>query len=258
MITDQLNTQLWAAFNDVSFDEASHTYTDSKNTTYVSSTQFIKKFYPPKDWDEQAKKTAEKRGVDVEELKKEWKNKGEHATTLGTELHAVMEYLWNKKDYPGNKEKMDKFPGMYEEFLARKKVCQDIFRKMKRIYVPIANEFVVNDSINGIAGTIDFLAYDTLHNQYVIIDWKSSGTFKRENTYGENRSHVKLLAPFELYDAANVNEYSLQLSLYKYIIEKYTNIKIGEMLLFQLPKAGELPRVEKCVDMTYGYKKILK
>lgn len=249
---------LWSAFNDIKFTEETHIYTDSRNTKYTSSTQFIKRFYPYKDWDAQLKKSAEKRGIDPATLRKEWDYKGEYATTLGTELHGVMEMLWQKKDYAGNKAKMDSYDGMWEEFLLRKLECIKLFEKMKRIYIPIATELVVNDPENGIAGSMDFLAYDFVHKYYVIIDWKSSAEFNLENTFGPNRSHIKLLEPFDSYDDANVNQYSLQLSLYKYIIEKYTKIKIGDMILFQLPKAGQFPKVQRCNDMSGILSTILK
>ena len=39
---------------------------------------------------------------------------------------------------------------MEEDFNYRKTVCKQIFDKMKKIYVPIANEFIVYDQENAI------------------------------------------------------------------------------------------------------------
>ena len=57
--------------------------------------------------------------------------------------------------------------------------------------------------------------------------------------------------PFEHLLSCNTNEYSLQLSLYKYILEKHTSIRISEMLLFQIPnKDNPAPQVFKCMDLS--------
>jgi hypothetical protein len=57
--------------------------------------------------------------------------------------------------------------------------------------------------------------------------------------------------PFEHVLSCNTNEYSLQLSLYKYILEKHTSIKIDEMVLFQIPnKDNPAPQVFKCIDFS--------
>ena len=55
--------------------------------------------------------------------------------------------------------------------------------------------------------------------------------------------------PFGHVVACNTSEYSLQLSLYKYILEKYTSIRIGELVLFQIPgKENPMPQVYRCMD----------
>ena len=61
----------------------------------------------------------------------------------------------------------------------------------------------------------------------------------------------KLLPPFSNYDACNVIEYSLQLSTYKAILQKHCpNIKIGELVLIQLPKEGTEPDIFRCYDFS--------
>lgn len=58
-------------------------------------------------------------------------------------------------------------------------------------------------------------------------------------------------APFSTYDDCNCAEYSIQLSTYKAILEKHCpDIKIGEMVLIQLPKEGTDPDIFKCYDFS--------
>ncbi len=165
-----------------------------------------------------------------------------------------MEFAWQKKNYNFNTDLNEDFKEMEEDFNFRKKRTLELFNKMKHIYVPIANEFIVYDQENAICGTIDALMYNTRLNCYSIIDWKTSKKFDTGNQWSE---YMK--PPFEHIQYCNTAEYSLQLSLYKYILEKHTSIKINEMLLFQLPgKEVLLPQVYRCMDFSKQIADFLK
>ena len=210
MIKPDVHIELWNAFNDISFNEPDHKYTDSKGTVYQSATGWIKQFEADTDWDGIKKRKAEKEGISVEELSNQWKRKGDYATNLGTQVHAIMEYGWQKKNYNFDKRLNKDFPEMEEDFNYRKGVCKDIMNKMKNIYVPIANEFIVYDQENAICGTIDALMYNTKKECYSIIDWKTSKKFDTGNQWSEYMKE-----PFSHVINCNTSEYSLQLSLYR-------------------------------------------
>lgn len=237
--------ELWDAFNDIYFEEEPHTYTDSVGTEYTSVTTFCGQFQKEKDWDAIAKKSSKKTGKPVALLREEWKKAGDYAKILGTEVHAVMEYLWQNKDYAGNKDKMAMYPGMQEDFDYRKEKCKAIFKSLKKMYVPIKNEFIVYDRDWKLCGTIDFLCWNKIKNCYAILDWKTSKSFDKSNKW------EKLLPPFSNYDACNTAEYSIQLSTYKAILEKHCpSIKIEELVLIQLPKEGTEPDIFRCYDFS--------
>ena len=121
-----------------------------------------------------------------------------------------MELIWQKKNYNFDKRLNEKFPDMEEDFNFRKQRCIELFNKMKKVYTPIANEFIVYDQPNGICGTIDMLAYNRVNNCFAIIDWKTS---KRFDTTNHFENYMK--APFDNVLYCNCAEYSLQLSLYR-------------------------------------------
>lgn len=250
-----IHEELWRAFNDISFEEEKHVYTDSKGTSYQSVTGWIHQFAPEVDWDEKLKNSAAKQNISPEELKKKWDYNGDYARNLGTQIHLVMENLWNKKDYQFDTSLEEKFPGMKEDFEWRKKFrCIPLFKKLKRIYAPVANEFIVYDQENGICGTIDFLCYDMIKKEYAIIDWKTSKKFDTKSFTG--KEYMK--APFDDIESCNTSEYSIQLSLYSHILSKKTNIKIKQLILFQIPnKDVVLPDVFNCYDFTDRIEKIL-
>ena len=250
--------ELWTAFSDIYFEPISHKYTDSLGTNYTSVTTFIHQFkddvFDSRAKAEECVKKPKYKGETVESLMAKWQLAGDYACTLGTEIHSVMENLWQCKDYNGNRELMSKFEGMCKDFDERKVYCLELYKKLKKFYIPIKNEFIVNDVDNGLCGTIDFLAYNKVKKCYSILDWKTSKEF---NTY-DQYNNGKLLAPFSQFDACNVNEYSIQLSTYAWILEKHTSLRIGEMVLFQIPKKSTAPSIAVCNDMRPYLNKILK
>lgn len=82
MIKPDVHIELWNAFNDISFNEPDHKYTDSKGTLYQSATGWIKQFEAETNWDEIKKSKAQKLGIPVDQLSKEWQYKGDYATHL--------------------------------------------------------------------------------------------------------------------------------------------------------------------------------
>jgi len=250
-----IHEELWRAFNDISFEEEKHVYTDSKGTSYQSVTGWIHQFAPEVDWDEKLKSSAAKQNISPEELKKKWDYNGDYARNLGTQIHSVLENLFYKKDYKFDKRLLEKFPEMEEDFNDRKQKAKDLFRKLKRIYAPVANEFIVYDQENGICGTIDFLAYNMKTGKYAIIDWKTSKEFSTRSFTGDEF----LKAPFDDVESCNTSEYSLQLSVYKYMLEKHTSIKIDELLLFQIPgKNKAVGDIHRCFDFSDRIAKFLE
>jgi hypothetical protein len=71
---------------------------------------------------------------------------------------------------------------------------------------------------------LDMLAYNTQTETFEIYDFKTNKRFSLESEYKKN-----FLPPVEHLDECEFNSYSLQLSLYKIFIEKYTDIKIGDI-----------------------------
>lgn len=231
----QLYQELYNAFNDIHFEEDGHKYSDSFGTKYTSVTTFINQFEPDKDWDMIAENASKKPGgkyygKSVEDIRNEWKYAGNFATTIGTAVHSVCEMEWQNKEFYPDYTLLEKFNGMKEDFEWRKKKAKSLIATLRERYVPIKNEFIVYDRDWGIVGTIDFFAYNKVKDCYAILDWKTSKKFDHSNRF------QKMKPPFDTEDDCNCNHYSMQLSLYKAILEKHCpSIKIGEMMLVQIP-----------------------
>ena len=80
---------------EVEFEEASHIYRTLKNDKeikYISGTSFLGNFFPQFDpTGEITKRCALKAGISVDELKKQWSNKGKESCRLGTRTHELCE-----------------------------------------------------------------------------------------------------------------------------------------------------------------------
>ena len=245
--------ELWTSFNDIMFEESSHSYTDSEFTKYTSATTWVQNFVPQVDWDLMAERVARKQGKTKQEIIDLWDYKKNYACDLGTEIHSVMENLWQKKNYTLNNKLVEKYPEIEEDFRNRRILSIDLYGKLKNAYAPVATELIVYDKELKLCGTLDFLGLRLKDNTYTIMDWKTSKKIEKENKFGKIMKQ-----PFADYDNCNFVEYSLQLSLYKYILEKNTSIKINELLVFQIPACGEKLQVVKCIDFSERIKILME
>lgn len=240
--------QLIDAFSDIFFEEIPHKYTDSIGTKYTSVTTFISQLEQEKNWDEIAEKVIKKNkdgkytGKTIQDVRTEWKEAGEYACQLGTYVHAVMEYGWQNKEFYPDENILAKFPGMKEDFLYRKAEAKNILKNLKKIYTPLKNEFIVYDQEWALCGTIDFLALNKKKKCISILDWKTNKKWDYYNKFSS------LKKPFDFLPDCNISHYELQLNTYKAILEKHTDIKVGEMVLIQIPSEGKAKEMHICKD----------
>ena len=247
-----LYLQLWEAFSDIYFDEKPHKYTDSVGTDYTSVTTFLKRFESEKDTRQMAElalksgKHPEYQGKTIDEILEMWKATTEYACEIGTIVHATLEYGWQNKEYYPDERLFEKYPEMREDYLYRKEKCQYILKLLKERYIPIKTETIVYDRAWKLCGTIDFLAYNKKTDQIAIFDWKTNKKWSFANKF------QKLNKPFDFMDDCNINHYELQLNTYKAILEKHTDIKVGEMRLIHIPN------MEKAVIETHECRDLQK
>lgn len=211
-------------FKDLKFDEESHSYTVNgiplvSVTTLVGTTTFF-------DKERIAARKAESLNVPVRDILLMWEKKGEYARTMGHEMHSFIENLWQGKKY--NWKYNDKFIEMFLELDLLVEQYMPFYKAASKLMTLIAAENFVYDRDYKVAGTFDGLFYNRLNNCVDIWDWKTSAKIEKENHFG------KKLIGLDHLDECNFNEYALQLSLYKYIIEKNTDIKIKHLNICQV------------------------
>ena len=96
--------------------------------------------------------------------------------------------------------------------------------------IEIFSEVILNSTDIKIAGTIDILAYDKVHDHYEIIDWK---TGKKINIVSY-RSKMGIHPTTANIMDCNHSHYAMQLSLYRYLLESYYGAKVHNQMIGHL------------------------
>lgn len=193
------------------FEEVAHTY-HFDGIKYDSVTTFLKRFKQPFEREYWLKRKSKELGVDPSVLENEWTKKANDATNLGTIVHKWIEDFWSGKNPEMPQD---------EEVLSRVNKFLDLYEKRFKNLVPLKSELKIFSKKWRLAGTIDqpFLMWDAKKNQilFLVGDWKTNKEMKDDN-HPKGR-YKKLLHPFsDLWENSH-NEYSIQLSLYRLILE---------------------------------------
>ena len=78
-----------------------------------------------------------------------------------------------------------------------------------------------------LAGSVDLIIKNKLTNEYTIIDWKTN---EKIPTTSYNKKMGTHLITSDIEDC-KYSVYSLQLSLYRYILEKYYGLKVKQQII---------------------------
>ena len=195
--------------NTITFTEADHSYKDKKGTVYTSVTTLVKMAFEAFDTVGNAKRKAEREGLDWQDLVKEWKENGERSANLGTRLHENCEHqilgeldLMHKPQDLNEKIKFD---------LAFKAVNK---LKTNHHNIKFEPEKLVFSPKMKLAGSIDLLISKD-DGTYEIYDWKN---IKGISKTGFNGKRGILECSKNLQDS-NYWHYNLQLQLYEIILK---------------------------------------
>lgn len=217
-------------FNRIKFYDKNHTYKIDGEITSSSVTRFLNLFTPFFDRDKIALNVAKKNNVDLQTVLNEWEYEKEVACLKGTIFHNYIDNYLHNKIIPVNKTEILEFykgdETATDAFMIRvaKLILQ--FEKFYKYYnekfIHFKSEFVVGDiSDTRICGTIDNLSLCRETNDLYIVDYKTNKKFTEKNTFGKF-----LTGPVSYLEDTKMNVYGLQLHMYKYIVEKYTDFKV--------------------------------
>jgi hypothetical protein len=227
----------------IEFDEGPHIYTVRGEGGYTSVTTWIHEIFPHfdsykvidasisragKDWNVKEKNKkywhqTENRPMTREEIKQTWSENALTSSTAGTKLHYDIECYYNK--VPTTNTSIE-----YEYF---KKYLVD-FEKEHPYLIPYRTEWMVYYEDVKLSGSIDMIyqdTRDTTGTTLVIYDWKRCKEIVYDDDYGNPGGSIP---PVE--DLPNVNfwHYTMQLNIYKKILEDKYGKKITKLALVAL------------------------
>lgn len=216
-------------FKGIEFHEKQHFYTLNNYKFGISATSLIETYGQEFDSDSVSQMVANKRGISQQEVLNEWKKENEFSCIKGSCIHLKAQSLWMGNnyeiDYNTINNNIDK-NRLKKEYDIMSKQAINFYNDYKDMYDMIQDEFIVWSKEFDIAGSIDGIMYNKYTQQCCILDFKSNKDLQFESKY-----HKKMKIPLHKLDDVNGQHYYLQLSIYKYLIEKYTNIKIDETFI---------------------------
>ncbi len=192
---------------ELKFDLVKHKYSVG-DTVLKSVTECISTFFEPFNADYIASCIADRDGRTPEDVLQEWDIKRD----WGTEVHELIE------DHINGKQK-EQYPNeVIEAINFLNTLPKANITSEKRVY---SMEW-------GVAGTIDLVV--EVPEGILLLDWKTSKTITIDNPF------QKAKEPIDHLDDCNYNKYSLQLNVYKAILEKHYGKKVVAMGIVKLAK----------------------
>jgi len=211
--------------NHIHFDEPTHVYTINGNSRgWISCTGFLHSFFPHFDADDVIKKMMRSKnwpsskwyGMTAKQIKDAWNANGREASEAGTAMHLAIEMVMNGAENEVSKEA--KATKEWEYFCNYWKIDSEL-------YEPWRTEWEVWDEELKLAGSIDMIYRNKKDGTFAVYDWKRAKDMKMENNYESGFGPVSHLPD------TNYWHYTLQLNMYRWLLEKHYGIVISEMAL---------------------------
>ena len=195
-------------------DPENHVY-KLNNNKYTSVTTLVHMCFGEFDTDvilsKMKRKGTQYEGMTDDEIKEVWKNNATKAQQQGTRMHSVIERYYKK-----------------ESILESENVLPEIsqFHAFEKHHAltPYQVEWLIYSESDKLAGTVDFTALNA-DGTLDVYDWKRSKHIELNNPY-EKYSHVVSHIP-----DTNYWHYTIQVNLYKYMIEKEYGKVVRRMYL---------------------------
>ena len=243
-------------FNKFTFFEEDHHYECNGKRVGISVTRLIEEYSNPFDQQAIAKKVALRNNKSVSEVLEEWEYKNKFACEKGSTCHEYAQSIWSGEEY---NELL--FDGSIEYLTAVNKIqsqAMNFWKDFKDKFTHIQDEQLVGSEEYNICSAVDHLFLDKNGNVW-LIDYKTNSILKGYNDDEKNRRYTKkMLIPLQNIKDDSLNHYYLQLSIYKYLIEKYTNIKIYKTMIVYMSENIENYELIETPYLMKEVKKILE
>lgn len=246
MTREEYLQELNKAFGDFKFYENGHYYTYKDKPISIGATGLIEQYTQDFDAQAVAEKVAIKENKTVQQVLDEWEYKNKFACEKGSTCHEFAQSRWSGEVW------QEKHFDNSEEYERAVEIIQWQANEFRIDYKDrlehLADEYVIGSEEYDIASAIDHLFINKLTGGLVLVDYKTNSDIHKNERYAKN-----MKVPLSHLKDFTLNHYCIQLSIYKYLVEKYTNLKIEEMFIVYF---SENIKNYEIIDVPYLYKEV--
>ena len=224
MTREEILKQLNKAFKDFVFYENGHYYTYKDKPVGISATRLIEEYTNEFNEQEIAEKVAIRDDKTIQEVLDEWKHKNEVACRKGSICHEYAQHLWSGNDWGQELESNEVLNLVYPITLQ----ADNFYNDYKDTLEHIADEYIIGSNEYDFASAVDHLFLNKLTGGLVLVDYKTNSYM---TGYNKKAYSKPMKIPLHELNDDSLHHYYIQLSMYKFIIEKYTNLKVDEMFI---------------------------
>lgn len=185
-----------------------------------------------------------------------WKYKNQFACEKGSTCHEYAQSLWSGNEYnellfDGSQEYINAVNKIQAQAKCFKIDYQDRLEHL-------ADEYIVGSEEYSIASAIDHLFINKLTGELVLVDYKTNSYL---SGYNKKAYKKAMKVPLQHLNDDAIHHYYIQLSIYRYLIEKYTDLKVSEMFIVYFSENIEnyeiidIPYLKKEVETILEWRK---
>ena len=247
------------SFKDFKFYSSDHHYEFKGKRIGVSVTTFIHEYCNEFDAEGMAEKVANRDGKTVQQVLDEWAYKRDFSCEKGTTCHEWSQSLWSGVEYKPllfdeSKEYMSALDKIRNQAINFKNDYQEHLEHL-------IDELPIGSEEFNIASCVDHLFYNKLTGGLVLVDYKTNSLMEGYNKKAYKKA---MKVPLSHINDDALHHYHIQLSIYKFLIEKYTGLKVDEMFIVYMSEnienyeIIEIPYLEKEVKKILELRRINK
>ena len=238
------------SFKDFKFYEDGHYYECKGKRVGISVTTFIHEYCNEFDAEGMAEKVANRDGKTVQQVLDEWAYKRDFSCEKGTTCHEWSQSLWSGAEYKPllfdeSKEYMSALDKIKNQAVNFKNDYQEHLEHL-------IDELPIGSEEFNIASCVDHLFYNKLTGGLVLVDYKTNSLMEGYNKKAYKKA---MKVPLSHINDDALHHYYIQLSIYKFLIEKYTGLKVDEMFIVYMSENIENYEI---IEIPYLYEEVRK
>ena len=216
------------SFKDFKFYEDGHYYTCKGKRVGISVTTFIHEYCNEFNEQEMAEKVANRDNKSVQEVLDEWHYKRDFSCSKGTLCHEFAQHLWSGNKIPTNLLEFDDSDN-WKEYTNKIFVQASNFHQYYQDHLEhLIDELPIGSEEYDIASCVDHLFYNKLTGGLVLVDYKTNSYM---DGYNKQAYKKAMKVPLSHLNDDALHHYYIQLSIYRFLIEKYTGLKVDETFI---------------------------